>query len=262
MRGVRIVSASVFGPAGICVGPPLRLVSEGTGNLVPGFEPVKWGVPRKHIKTMTRAVQLGFAAAGAALEAWPDYRSVPPSRRGMYVGASPQSGDPEDLRPSLAAVAEAGGYSLANFAAVGVPLIPPLWLVKGLSNNILGYAAAQWDLQGDNGNWCDGRLSGSVALANAIWAVAEGRVDLALAGGADALTGAESLVGRSAAEGAAFLVLVPAEETTVEAGLPAEAEEPGADERGELGAAQVPVQLARRWLQGEHGFSVGGIRVC
>lgn len=153
MRGVQLVAASVFGPAGIVVGGggQRRVVSEGTGLQVPGFEPVKWGVPRKHIKTMTRAVQLGFAAAGAAIEAFPAWSQVPPDRRGMYVGGSPQSGDPEDLRPALEAVQEAGGFSLTNFAAVGVPMIPPLWLVKGLSNNILGYAAAQWDLQGTMG---------------------------------------------------------------------------------------------------------------
>jgi 3-oxoacyl-(acyl-carrier-protein) synthase len=175
---------------------------------VPGFDPIKWGVPRKHLKTMTRAVQLGFAAAGAAMEAFPGWREIPPERRGMYVGASPQSGDPEDLAGALATVAQEGPFTLERFARLGIPQIPPLWLVKGLSNNILGYAAAQWDLQGDNGNWCDGRSSSAVALHNAWWAVAEGRVDLALAGGADALVGVDALLGTPGSEGAAFVVFI------------------------------------------------------
>ncbi len=260
MRGVSIVAAAAFGPRGIEVGAPgqVRQVSEGSDLRVPGFEALKWGVPRKHIKTMTRAVQLGLAAASAAMEAWPQHRELAPSRRGMYVGGSPQAGEAEDMLPALDAVRAAGGYSLGTFATAGIPLIPPLWLVKGLSNNILGYAAAQWDLQGDNGNWCDGRLGGAVALANAVQAIAEGRVDLALAGGADVLVGAEALLGRPGSEAAAFLVLVPGEGVT--AGPPEEAG--GEEEGGELGAALYPLTLARRWLRGERGFSVGGVRVA
>lgn len=260
MRGVQIVAAAVFGPAGIQIGnlEGVRQLSEGNGLEVPGFEPVRFGVPRKHVKTMTRAVQLGVAAAGAALEAFKDWKSVPPERRGMYVGGSPQSGDAEDMIPAVEAWRATGDLSFAGFASSGIPLIPPLWLVKGLSNNILGYAAAQWDLQGDNGNWCDGRRSGGVAITNAIHAIAEGRVDLALAGGADDLRMASTLMGRPCAEGAAFLVLIPGP-SAITAGFPSDAGT--VDEGGELGAAAVSVALARRWLRGERGFEVGGVKI-
>lgn len=255
MRAVSLVAASLFCPAGIGV--------NGTGPGLPGAVPdlnlANHGVPRKHLKTMTRAVQLGVAAVYAALEDWPTWRTVSPDRRGLYVGASPQSGDAEDMVPALEATGKP--FSLAGFAERGVPLIPPLWLVKGLSNNILGYASAQFDFQGDNGNWCDGHLGGAVAIANAVHAVAEGRVDLAVAGGADALIGAEGLVGGPCSEGAAFLVLVADEvgKFGVEAGLPTTAGmETGL---GELGAAAVPVAIARRWLAGLKDFEVGGVRV-
>ncbi len=208
---------------------------------------------------MTRAVQLGVAAVYAALEDYPDWRAVPPERRGLYVGASPQSGDPEDIVPAV--VATGTPFSLGAFAERGVPLIPPLWLVKGLSNNILGYASAQFDFRGDNGNWCDGRLAGAVALTNAVHAVAEGRVDLAVAGGADALVGAEELLGTACSEGAAFLVLVAGEvgRARVEASLPSLV---GAESGlGELGAATIPVGLARAWLSGLHRLSIGGLEV-
>jgi hypothetical protein len=226
---------------------------------VPGFDPHPHGVPRKHLKTMTRAVQLGVAAVYTALEDWPTWRTVPPDRRGLYVGASPQSGDAEDVLPAVDATGKP--FSLAGFAARGVPLIPPLWLVKGLSNNILGYASAQFDFQGDNGNWCDGRLGGAVALCTAVHAVAEGRVDLAVAGGADSLVGAEPLLGAPCGEGAAFFVLVPGDvgKFAVEAATPSE---DGAEHAlGELGAAAVPVALARRWLGGLASVDVGGVRV-
>lgn len=237
-RPVRVVSVGLYGP-----GPYGRVV---------GFDPVVAGVPRKHLKTMTRAVQLGVAAVQRAL-AGVDLAAVPPERRGLYVGASPQVGDAEDIEHAVLA----SGATLSGFVERGIPLIPPLWLVKGLSNNILGYASAQHDLRGDNGNWCDGRLSGSVAVGMAAAAVADGRVDLAVAGGADCLVGAEGVVGGPCAEGAAFLVLLPGEgEWGVQVG-PA-TEEGSECTVGELGAAAIPVALALAYAEGL-GVRAGGI---
>lgn len=255
-RPVSLVAASLFCPAGIGVA---GCGSQPAGGRIPGFDPLQHGVARKHLKTMTRAVQLGVAAVYSALEDWPTWRSVPPERRGLYVGASPQSGDPDDLAPALAAVGPT--FDLRAFAERAVPLVPPLWLVKGLSNNILGYASAQFDFQGDNGNWCDGRLGGAVALCNAVHAIAEGRVDLAVAGAADSLVGAEAVVGGPCSEGAAFVVLVAGEEgrARVEAGVP---DESGAEEAfGEMGAAAVPVGLVRGWLSGLPEVRAGGVVV-
>lgn len=250
-RSVVLVASALYCPAGIGIAG----TGPGIPGRVPGFDPVAAGVPRKHQKTMTRAVQLGFAAVSAALAACPGWQEVPSARRGLYVGGSPQSGDAEDLDPALAAMDD---ESFGAFARQAVPLIPPLWLVKGLSNNVLGYASAQHDFQGDNGNWCDGRLGGAVALCAAIHAVAEGRVDLAVAGAAESLLGADSVLGRPAGEGAGFLVLrtgVPG--TPVTAGVPADdAPDEGL---GELGPATIPVAWLRRFLRGERGFSVGGV---
>jgi hypothetical protein len=250
-RHVRIIAASLFCPAGIGIfglGPAVP-------GPVPGFDPIACGVPRKHLKTMTRAVQLGVAGVNAALAIAPGWTEIPPERRGLFVGASPQAGDAEDLAPALAA---AGGDP-GKFAREGLPLIPPLWLVKGLSNNVLGYASAQHDLRGDNGNWCDGPLGGANALAQAVHAVAEGRVDLAIAGAADSLVGAESVVGGPCAEGAAFIVLVAGErgDAVVTAGIP---NEDGVEEGfGALGAAAVPVAWVRAWLT-DRRADIGGVR--
>ena len=250
-RPVCLVAVSLYSPAGIGAAG----AGAGVPGPVPGFDPVAAGLPRKHLKTMTRAVQLGFAAVSAALRAYPAWTEVPPPRRGLYVGASPQSGDPEDLAAALGAMS---APTVGAFARDAVPLIPPLWLVKGLSNNVLGYASAHHDLQGDNGNWCDGPLGGAVALCAAVHAVAEGRVDLAVAGGADSLIDAERVLGRPGGEGAAFLVLVPGTAgVPVRAGVPLV--EPHDEGLGDLGAAFVPVSLGRRWYRGERVFSVGGL---
>lgn len=210
---------------------------------------------------MTRAVQLGVVAALRAMASVPGWQAIPPERRGLFVGASPQQGDIEDLAGAI----EASGPlpDLARLAEHGVPLVPPLWLVKGLSNNVLGYASAMLDFRGDNGNWCDGRLGGAVALCNAVHAVAEGRVDLALAGGADALRGAERILGGPCGEGAAFVVLVaegvlPGSGLRICAGVP---EAPRAvDAVGEIGAAAAPVALLRALAAGGRA-SAGGVHV-
>lgn len=237
------------------------LVSATPGGAVPGFDPVAGGIPRKSLKTMTRAVQLGVVAALRAMASVPGWQEVPPERRGLFVGASPQQGDIEDLAGAI----EASGPvpNLGALAERGVPLVPPLWLVKGLSNNVLGYASAMLDFRGDNGNWCDGRLGGAVALCNAVHAVAEGRVDLALAGGADALRGAEGILGGVCGEGAAFVVLVaegvlPLAGLAIAAGLP---EAPAnVDAIGELGASAAPVALVRAIAAGIPACA-GGVRV-
>ncbi|MEN9787063.1 MAG: 3-oxoacyl-[acyl-carrier-protein] synthase 2 [Pseudomonadota bacterium] len=255
-RGVRVVSMVVLAP--------------GADGRVPGFDPVAAGLPRKNLKTMTRAVQLGVAAVSQVLAGWPAWQSVPPERRGLYVGASPQAGDPDDLAPALAALG--GDRDLRAFADRAVPLIPPLWLVKGLSNNILGYASAQFDLQGDNGNWCDGRLGGAVALCNAVQAVAEGRVDLAVAGGADCLLGAEAVVGREVGEGAAFFVFVPSGGGVAEGDAPLRPIDGMIDCEGmprddvaagdaELGAAAVPLALAHALSGDAREVRCGGLVV-
>ncbi len=262
MRSVpRAYWVSTFGVRRVLVIGHACLVPVRPGEAVPDFDPVAGGIPRKSLKTMTRAVQLGVVAALRAMATVPGWQEVPPERRGLFVGASPQQGDMEDLTAAIQACGPIP--SLAALAERGVPLVPPLWLVKGLSNNVLGYASAMLDFRGDNGNWCDGRLGGAVALCNAVHAVAEGRVDLALAGGADALRGAEAIVGGPCGEGAAFLVLagegvLPCPGRVIEAGLPSAVED--VDPIGEIAAAAVPVALLRALLT-QRSVAVGGLRL-
>jgi hypothetical protein len=221
----------------------------GRPGAVPGFRPRAFIQDRKSLKLMTRSVQLGVSAVNVALAADPAWHEVPAPRRGIFVGASPQPGDPDDLRPAMeAARGEDGGFDLGRFAREGIPLIHPLWLVRGLSNNVIGFASALHDLQGVNANWCDGPSGGWTALVEGARAIAEGRAELVIAGGADALEGAEPLLGgRRCGDGAAFLLL--------RAGQPAIGDRIVAldlslleDEEhllGYLGAAAWPVTLAR-----------------
>jgi hypothetical protein len=164
---------------------------------------------RKHIKLMSRAVQLGVAAALGVLARRPGWQELPPERRGLFVGARPE-GAMDALADALRATSRDGPVDADRFGRLGYPLVPPLWLVAGLSNNIVGYASAYADLRGPVSNRCEGRVGGLAAIVEACRAIAEGRVDLAVAGGADdraALPIPPGWPGICGAEGAAFVVI-------------------------------------------------------
>lgn len=251
MRDVSVASLSLFCPAGI--GPDGA--TGGRKGEVPGFSAKAYVRQRKNLKLMSRAVQLGVSAIRVALADAGEWQATPPIRRGMYVGSTPQGGELADLMAALDVSTDAdGGFEIGRFAQDGYPLIHPLWLVKGLSNNVLGFASASHDFQGPNGNWCDGERSGAHALYEGWVAVAEGRADIVVAGASDSWVGLEGVLGgRRPGEGAAFFVMrsaSPEDPWRVRLG---EGEDPDLEEAqlGYLGAAGVPVALARRLLRGE-----------
>ncbi len=243
-RSVCVSGVGLFCPAGIGADG----LSRAPGGPVPGYKARNYVADRKSLKLMTSAVQLGVSAIQVALDDDGDWASVPPERRGIFVGASPQTGDPDDLRPALEASMGPSGFDMSLFAEEGYPLIHPLWLVRGLSNNIIGFSAAIHDLQGVNANYCDGVLGGWTALREGALAVAEGRADLVVAGGADAWAGAEHLLkGFPCGDGAGFVVLRPGDHDVMPLLDSCFGSEPF-DELGFLGAATGPVNFCRQLL--------------
>jgi len=202
---------------------------------------------RKHLKLMRRSVRLGVGAALAALERRPGWREVPPERRGLFVGARPE-GSVDDLREALQASAADGEVDAASFGRSGLHRVPPLWLVAGLSNNIVGYTTAYADLRGPVSNRCEGRVGGLAAVIEAARAVAEGRVDLAVAGGADDLCQAPPWLTHPTGEGAAFVVIergVTGREVRDGAVVLGDVAGPEVDDPPDLGAAHGVVRLVR-----------------
>src|SRR5206468_2587491 len=70
----------------------------------------------------------------------------------------------------------------------------PLWLLRGLSNNVLGFASAQFNAQGWNTNVCNSGASGLMAIGDAAVAIASDRADVVLAGGYDSLVSPEAIL--------------------------------------------------------------------
>lgn len=209
IQGMGLFTPAGIGEAGAGPGQPGR---------VPGFRARNHIRNRKSLKLMTRAVKLGMSAVNEALAEASDLAGVPldgipPVRRAMFVGANPGVDTGADLMPAMdVAVDEAGRLDLERFGREGLPRIHPLWLVKGLSNNVLGLASAVHDFQGPNANYCQDDAGGAVALREAVATLAEHRADVAVAGAADSLVGAERfLPGRALGEASVFLVLVRGE---------------------------------------------------
>ena len=242
-RPVSVSGVGLLSPAGIGAD---GLTGGEDGGPGPSCKARNSGADRKSLKLMTTAGQLGVSAVQIALDDDGDWSQVPPERRGIFVGASPQTGDPDALRPALEASTDASGFDMKKFAADGFPLIHPLWLVRGLSNNIIGFAAAIHDLQGVNANYCDGIAGGFNALREGALAVAEGRADLVVAGGADAWSGASALLdGAPCGDGAAFVVLRAGGPDMLPQ-IEALAEESG--DGPFLGSATIPVAFCKNLL--------------
>ncbi|MFK7930641.1 MAG: beta-ketoacyl synthase N-terminal-like domain-containing protein [Myxococcota bacterium] len=213
-----------------------------TGARAAEFVPRQRLPERKHIKLMARSVQLGVATIGEALAARPGWERVPPERRGLFVGARPV-GATTDLIPALDVSVVDGQVDLRRFGDVGLSRLHPLWLVKGLSNNIPGYACAYWDLRGPTANRCEGDAGGLAAIVEAIRAVEEGRVDLAIAGGADCLVPPPPWRTGTTGEGAGFVVLERDQGRAITGGTSLGVSGDPEDRTVDLGAATGPASL-------------------
>ncbi len=167
------------------------------GAPVKGFRSARMIPNRKSLKLMTRPVQFGVAAAALAFEdAGLEVGAVDPERLGVFVGAGQAFADRDELQFALdKSRGQDGQIDMARFGAEGMPLIHPLWLLRGLSNNVLGFVSLEYNAQGINNNYANSGVSSIQAIASAADAIAEGRADLSFAGGYDAATMDEFIIG-------------------------------------------------------------------
>ncbi len=183
-----------------CLGPITHLDGEPwlpmhEGGVVPGWtaKVARTCLPdRKAIKLMTRPVQFGVAAA---LEAWPEGLDAggAVAGRAMYVGAAVAVDEDWTFREPINASIEDGRFDMRRFATAGHDVLNPLWLVRGLSNNVLAFTALFRDIQGPNDNVEAGEAGPLIALATAAREIDLGRAHVALAGGSDSLAAIDHL---------------------------------------------------------------------
>ena len=186
------------------VGPLTRLdlgpLPFRTAGEVQEFKARDWVDNRKNLKIMTRAVRLGIAGAHLAMQdAGLDLEEVrgelDPVRFAVFVGAPHAFGEAKDLIPALDLSTATGSLDLVTLGSEGLDLVHPLWLLKGLSNNVLGFTSQRYGAMGPNANLSGSGAGGAQAVGEGMRAVRDGRADVALCGGYDCLLTLEGLTG-------------------------------------------------------------------
>ncbi|MDA8345754.1 MAG: beta-ketoacyl-[acyl-carrier-protein] synthase family protein [Thermaerobacter sp.] len=169
--GVRRLDG-MFGLAGPALGAPVHEV------------PVDGVLPLAEIRHYDRFIHLALVAAQEAVTASGVLESADPEAVGVYIGCA--LGGIETL--SADTIAHAGG------ARVGPRLLP-----KTIPNMAAATIAEHWGLRGPNLTFSTACSASNNAIGEAFLAVASGRVDVCIAGGAESLFAAVVMSGLDAA---------------------------------------------------------------
>jgi 3-oxoacyl-[acyl-carrier-protein] synthase II len=158
---------------------------EVVGAPATGFSP-REHVDGKSLRLMAPAVAMGVAGAQLAMtNSTFTLDSMAPDRFGVFMGSRGHSSDRLDLMTAVKRASQDGAFSLATFGTAGLPLVHPMWLLKGLANNVLYFVSLKYNAQGMNNNISMGGVGGTMAIGEAFQAVQRGYLDAALAGGYD-----------------------------------------------------------------------------
>src|SRR5205823_9831158 len=113
-------------------GLPVRMAGE-----IPTFDAKQYldKKERKSLKVMARTIQLAVAAAQCALDdSGVDKANLDPTRFGVEFGASLIATELEELGPpsQVSTNCRPGAVDLEKWGEMGLPTMPPLWMLKYL----------------------------------------------------------------------------------------------------------------------------------
>jgi len=155
------------------------------GAPVCGFSAREY-IDGKLLRLMAPAVAFGVAAAElAARDSGLDFAALDPTRLGAFVGSRGHSSDRQDLLAAVQRSTENGHFRLDRYGAEGLARVHPMWLLKGLANNVLYFISLKYNAQGMNNNVSMGGVGGTAAIGEGFDAIRHGDVDVAFAGGYD-----------------------------------------------------------------------------
>jgi len=160
------------------------------------FDPGSFVTNRKSLKLMSRATRFAMAASRLALD---DAGLGPAERDPWRCGVAHGAGgvglhdqDYLDSMSELTAEMRAGGAgSLLELAGRHLNPLTPL---KILPNITAAHLAIEHDLRGENSTVCTACTSGTQAIGVALRTLRDGRADVMLAGGSDAMINPMGLI--------------------------------------------------------------------
>ncbi|MBF0207202.1 MAG: hypothetical protein HQK53_09975 [Oligoflexia bacterium] len=151
----------------------------------------------KDLRITPRISQIGAAAARLALlnaklieeESGNFHEELasfyPPYRRAIFLASPPTTCNIDELFPAFEYWPRDKHFNLSelnDYWRLGAKKIFPLWLIRGLSNNLLGQLSIRYQFKGDNLNFTNGSESWLSAFKTASWSIRENRSDLVLVG--------------------------------------------------------------------------------
>jgi 3-oxoacyl-[acyl-carrier-protein] synthase II len=176
-------SARLAPPAGLA-GTPLR---DARAAVMPPFDPGERLGGRRMLKFMSEAAVLGCIAAREAAADAALRERFASERVGLYAGAGLAGARLEEVTPTLRESTDAEGrFSCRLFGERGLAATNPLLSFKVLANMPACLVSIIEGIRGPNLVFTPWEGQTGYAFVEAWRAVAEGEVDCALAGGADA----------------------------------------------------------------------------
>lgn len=158
------------------------------GYPIPTYDPKAYIKSVKKLRMMSRGDSMCYSASLLAMEdAGLSKGSINGQRFGLFVGGSKEvDTPPEDM---VEAIIEPNVQTINDFVMKVRDRVHPLFFVKGLPASSMFYISEEFDLRGPNCYYMGTANVSSVAIGNAVRAIAMGEADAALAGGfADPLT--------------------------------------------------------------------------
>jgi 3-oxoacyl-[acyl-carrier-protein] synthase II len=175
-------------------GLPVRFAGE-----IPEFDAKNYveKTQRKGLRVMARTIQLGVAAAQLALDdASVDKSKLVRERFAVAYGAGLIAAELPELADAcrISANCTPGRVDLEKWGSEGLPVIPPLWMLKYLPNMPACHVSILHDARGPNNSITEGDVSSLLALGEAYRILARDQADFFLVGGAESKLNPLSLV--------------------------------------------------------------------
>jgi 3-oxoacyl-[acyl-carrier-protein] synthase II len=162
-------------------------------GVITGFDgrkviPASMKEARKSIARMARPIQLGVAASQLCMaDGGPTAEQVKPERFGVEFGCLMGASEPEDLARGgqLSCEGDPPEVDLGKWGSVGLPAVPPLWMLKYLPNMPACHVSINYNAQGPNNTITSVETAGLLALGEAFRLLARNAADYFLVGGCD-----------------------------------------------------------------------------
>lgn len=158
---------------------PCKLAAE-----IRDFDPARLLPEKKHLKVMSRDIQLGVASASLAMtDADLERNEVDPDRLGVIYGAGRISTTPQELAEAVRACSEGGAdFELTRWGEDAMGRIAPLWLLRQLPNMPACHVSIEYNARGPNNTITSRDSSAILALNEAICCIERGAADAMIVG--------------------------------------------------------------------------------